>query len=168
MSERLFLALWPPAPVLDELAEALPPAPALRWQPRERWHLTVAFLGDRSAEQALRKLERVGADAEPLMLSGSGAFGPVLWVGVSAGAWLPGLARQARRVYGVDERHFRAHVTLARARDAVGHRELKRAQAGLAGFESSAWLPGELTLVRSTLGPQASYEVIGRKPLNGP
>lgn len=167
MSERLFLAIWPPAPVLDALAAALPRhLEALRWQPRERWHITVAFLGDREPGPALRRFDRLDPPAaDQVRLAGAGMFGPILWVGLETGPWLAALAAQARRTFGVEERRFRAHVTVARSRTSAGQRELPRATAILTGFESSPWVPEALTLVRSTIGPHPSYEVIGRCPL---
>jgi 2'-5' RNA ligase len=166
VSERLFLAIWPPAHVLDALDTALPRhLDALRWQPRQRWHITVAFLGDREPARVMRRFERLDLPAaDQVRLAGAGTFGPVLWVGVETGPWLAGLAAQARRTFGVDERRFRGHVTVARARDRVGQHALNRARTALAGFESPWWLPDSLTLVRSLVGPRPEYEVIGLSP----
>ena len=77
MTERLFLALWPPENVLDEIDRALPRGlTALRWQPRERWHVTVAFLGNREPHKELARLEQLEAiEPEPMHLAGSGAAG---------------------------------------------------------------------------------------------
>ena len=170
MTERLFLALWPPENVLDEIDRALPRGlTALRWQPRERWHVTVAFLGNREPHKELARLEQLEAiEPEPMHLAGSGAFGPVLWIGVQTGPWLAQLATDARRIFHVEERRFRAHVTVARARDSAGRRELLQAQETLSDWASTAGLPEALTLVRSTTGPRPSYEVIGRKGLGVP
>jgi 2'-5' RNA ligase len=169
MGDRLFLALWPPAGVCEELAAALPGRLAsLKWQPPHRWHITLAFLGDRDPEAQLRRLEHFeGGRAESLRLRGAGTFGPVVWVGVETTEWLPRLAVRSKLFFGVDERRFQPHLTVARARSAAARRESHRAVEALQGFVSSAWLPRELTLVRSTLGPQAAYEVMGRRALEG-
>lgn len=166
----MFLALWPPEAVLDEVDRALPrDFTALKWQARERWHITVAFLGDRDSSKEQHRLQEVRVrQLEPMRLSGSGSFGPVLWVGVQTGPWVAELAGDTRRVFKVDERRFRAHVTVARARDAVGRRQLPQAQSALAGFTSQEWRPDALTLVRSTIGPRPTYEVIGRRDFLGP
>lgn len=165
MSQRLFLALWPPPDVVAQLAAALPTQLSeLRWQPSQRWHITVAFLGERSAENELRRLARLEAPfAEPLRLDGAGAFGPVLWVGVKAGDWLPHLAGDCRRLFDAGDRRFRAHLTVARARSTSGQRQLSTARSALSAFVSMPWLPDEVTLVCSRTGPQPTYEVIGRK-----
>src|SRR3954451_4137040 len=91
---RLFVALPVPADVRARLAEATShardhSASALRWAPPERWHLTLAFLGDDVAEDVLPDLERRLARAASrhelgtLRLSGAGRFGGrVVWTGV--------------------------------------------------------------------------------------
>jgi RNA 2',3'-cyclic 3'-phosphodiesterase len=167
VSQRLFLALWPPPEVVGELAAALPThLSELRWQPAARWHITMAFLGDRSADKEARRLARLEPPAaEPVRLAGAGAFGPVLWVGVGAGDWLAELAHACGSSFDATDRRFRAHVTVARARSASGQRQLSAARSHLTSFRSSWWVPDELTLVSSQTGPQPRYEVIGRKLL---
>lgn len=167
MSQRLFLALWPPPEVASELVAALPThLSELRWQPAHRWHITVAFLGERSADKQARRLAGLEPPtAEPVRLEGAGAFGPVLWVGVGASDWLAELARVCGSSFDATDRRFRAHVTVARARSAVGQRQLSAARSSLASFRSTWWVPGDLTLVSSQLGPQPRYEVIGRRLL---
>lgn len=170
MSERLFVAFWPPDEVVAEVAAALPTGfTALRWQPAARWHITVAFLGQRSPEAQLARLDQLRLPAAgPLRLQGSGRFGPVLWIGIDAGEWLSRLAEQVQARFDVPDRRFRAHMTVARARSAVGQREVRSAAQVLAGFVSSPWWPSAVTLVRSRTGPQPSYEVIGRTGLPRP
>ena len=45
---RLFVALFPPEDVLEELAEFLAPRQEvdsdLRWTTRDQWHVTLAFM----------------------------------------------------------------------------------------------------------------------------
>lgn len=165
----MFLALWPPATVVSELADALPQCFAeLRWQSVQRWHITIAFLGERSPDKELRRLDRLDVPrADLVRLEGSGTFGTVLWVGVDGGDWLTQLAHACQTVFDPQDRRFRAHLTVARARSAAGHRQLAGARSALAGFQSTTWLPDQLTLVLSRTGPKPSYEVIGRKPLTG-
>src|SRR6185437_6595477 len=47
---RLFVALTPPQEAIADLERAVTPLrsqwPALRWAPPERWHVTLAFLGE--------------------------------------------------------------------------------------------------------------------------
>src|SRR5579875_3756312 len=93
---RLFVALTPPAAVLDELEAATAPLRAqwrdLRWTSRDAWHVTLAFLGEvdeAAVTPLLPRLERA-AGRHPrlgLALAGAGAFpqaarARVLWSGL--------------------------------------------------------------------------------------
>ena len=90
---RLFVAVWPPAPAIADLATAVAALPldgvAPRWLPDSRWHVTLAFLGevDEATVPRLRTgLGRAALRAAPteLRLAGVGRFGRgVLWVGVA-------------------------------------------------------------------------------------
>lgn len=130
---RLFVALDVPTSTRRTLAEALAPLRArhhtLRWIPPETWHLTLAFLGPTPVARRLRAqiaLQSVAWTSAPfeLLLDGRlGRFGDrVLWAGVaSTGEGLTDLAtsvRDALASAGVltEDRPFRAHLTVARAR----------------------------------------------------
>ena len=167
--DRLFVALWPPDNVVEQVAAAIPrDLTQLRWQPAPRWHVTLAFLGDRSPRKELGRFEALRLPpAEPLHLRGAGTFGPVLWLGVEGG-WLTDLARVVGAAFDVRERRFRGHLTLARARTTPARREETEAARRLSSFTSSPWTPDLLTLVRSTLGPSPAYEVIGRQRFPSP
>src|ERR1700743_2167733 len=80
---RLFSALVPPAPVLDDLAArlaapttALPPE--LRRTPRERWHITLGFFGDDDdpVRRAKWLRRRVGGRQAPALRLGGGGGVP--------------------------------------------------------------------------------------------
>lgn len=168
--ERLFVGLWPSPQAVAHLAAALggtdrPADPALRWQPAQRWHITVAFLGQADPVRAGRRLDRLTLP-EPgeLRLAGSGRFGPIVWVGVEQDGWLPALAESVQRTLRVADGPYRPHLTVARGRgaDAVG--AARRAAPALAGYRGPLWTPGELTLVRSRTGPRPAYEVIAAWP----
>ncbi len=170
MTERLFVAIWPTTEVRDAVQAALAPLPGrypeLRWQSPDRWHITVGFLGDRDPRRELNRFSRLEMPAaHPIQLEGSGRFGPVLWLGVRSGDWLAALAGSVHKVMRSPDRRFRGHVTIARSRSSIGARHVARAVTDLAEFQSPAWVPAEATLVRSNMGPQPSYEVIGRTPL---
>jgi len=172
VTSRLFVAIWPSPQAVAALAGVLEPLSSaysqLRWQPPDRWHITLAFLGDRDEDRTVRRFAGIpAAEVGELHLDGSGMFGPVLWIGVSESGWLARMADQIQRGMHTDERRFRGHLTVARARTAAGRRELSRAAADLAPFRSPRWTPDEVTLVRSTTGPRPSYEVIARTPLTG-
>lgn len=170
-TQRLFLAVWLPAPVVSDLGEALAPlrgaAPDwLRPQPAERWHITVVFLGSCTPVEAERAAaESAAAAAEvvagPLHLAGSGRTSSVLWVQVQGAQWLLPLHRRLARVLLPHDRRerFRPHVTVARAR---GHRVPREQVDALRDYRGPAWMPDELALVRSFTGPSPRYETIAR------
>ena len=176
-----FVALIPPAAVLDELAATVAPVQTartdLRWTPTAQWHLTLAFLGEID-EGVLADLETRLARAArrhppmKLALGGAGRFGDrVLWTRVQAPDGLRALAASvgaaARRVkIAVDDRPYRPHLTLARARPGT---DLRPAVDALRGFAGTAWTADALHLVRSRLGAgpggTAAHEVVETWPL---
>src|SRR5208282_2132205 len=80
---RLFVALTPPAGVLAELEAALAPLrgdwPGLRWAPADRWHVTLAFLGDvdeAKIGELTTRLERAARrhPSQEVLIGAGGAF----------------------------------------------------------------------------------------------
>ncbi len=67
MSQRLFVAVWPPAAASDAVAASVEAVAAqhgsLRWQSAHRWHLTLAFLGEGDADKAIGRLNRLLGEA---------------------------------------------------------------------------------------------------------
>jgi 2'-5' RNA ligase len=171
---RLFVAVLPPPLALAELDAVVSPLRGvgreLRWTGTESWHLTLAFLGEVGEERVPELQERLGRaarrhPAHQLRLAGGGRFGSrALWTGVSGEVRTLGRlaesAQAAGRRMGVpmEERPFRAHLTLARA--ANGTRpDLRPLVAALSGFEGEEWQAGEVCLMRSRLGGgPARYE----------
>ncbi|MFI6951477.1 RNA 2',3'-cyclic phosphodiesterase [Streptomyces sp. NPDC050422] len=161
---RVFIALAPPDPAKEELVRELRPAydthPRMRWNRVEDWHITLAFLGELSAEAVpLLRPALAGvaaAHTSPrLALRGGGDFDDrVLWTGIDGDmAALHALAtavRSAVRGCGIafEERPLRPHLTLARARrgDLSSAAEIA---AGLAGFTGRPWAAERLHLVGS-------------------
>jgi RNA 2',3'-cyclic 3'-phosphodiesterase len=187
---RLFTAVLPPDDVVRELAaevdqlRALPGAEALRWTHRPGWHFTLAFYGevdDDVVPELSERLERAARRTGPfaLALRGGGQFGHgrALWAGVDGEVQVLRLladrAEAAGRKAGVEmgeHRRYKAHLTVARSRDAV---EVRPYLALLEGFTSRTWTVGELALVRSNLprsgvpGEQPRYEAVARWALGG-
>ncbi|MER6343630.1 RNA 2',3'-cyclic phosphodiesterase [Streptomyces sp. NPDC001595] len=187
---RLFAAVLPPDDIAGELAaelaalRKLPGADGLRWTGRPGWHFTLAFYGE--VDDALvpglsARLERAAHRTEPfpLALSGGGQFGRgrALWTGADGDLHTLGLladrAEAAARKAGVpmgEHRRYKAHLTIARSRDAVDVRPYVQA---LHSFTSTGWTVSELALVRSNLpasgvpGEQPRYEAVARWPLGG-
>lgn len=163
---RTFVAVRPPVEAVEHLRAALP-----RWPSApERWHVTLAFLGEVEApDRLVPALTAVCAARPPLALrlAGSGVFGrggPV-WVGVQGDrAGLTDLAvavAAACRREGVDveRRPYRPHLTVGRR----GHPD----PALLAGYAGPQWVAREVELVVSRLGRTVEHRVRERLPLAG-
>ncbi|UNS97598.1 RNA 2',3'-cyclic phosphodiesterase [Streptomyces tubbatahanensis] len=192
---RLFAALWPPAEAVTELARftraltRLPGAGELRWTTPESWHFTLSFYGEVPEEQADElgaRLARVAHRARgpvPLRLAAGGRFGDrALWAGVHQDTDRAALTRLAAATTAAGRRagvlpadahpSFRAHLTLARARNRPTT-DLRPYVAQLEPFAGSSWGARDLLLVRSELptsgvsGAQPRYEPVGRWPLGG-
>ncbi|KAF3466027.1 RNA 2',3'-cyclic phosphodiesterase [Streptomyces sp. Tu 3180] len=185
---RLFAAVLPPEDVVHELAaevallRKLPGADGLRWTGRPGWHFTLAFYGEVDDELVpglTARLERAASRTGPfeLALSGGGQFGHgrALWAGADGDLrtmrLLAERAEAAARKAGVpmeEHRRYKAHLTVARSREAVDTRPYLEA---LHGFRSRTWTVDELVLVRSNLpksgvsGEQPRYEAVARRPL---
>ncbi|MGP4044233.1 RNA 2',3'-cyclic phosphodiesterase [Streptomyces sp. 2A115] len=183
---RLFAAVVPPEDVSAELASVvgglrkLPGADeGLRWTARPGWHFTLAFYGevdDELVPDLSARLERSARRTEPFPLSlrGGGRFGGrALWVGAAGDVLTMRLlaerAEAAGRKAGVsaEQQHhrYRAHLTLARARESA---DLSPYVSLLADFTGRTWTVGELCLIRSRLprsgvpGEQPHYETLTR------
>ena len=127
---RVFFAIWPDdgaSRALDALAQRVARDAQGRATPSERLHLTVAFLGNvpTVAVEPLIALGRTIAGRAPrftLTLDRVGAFrdAGIAWVGASVPPTaLLSLASELKLALGsagfrIDERNFKAHVTLAR------------------------------------------------------
>ncbi|MGY6020475.1 RNA 2',3'-cyclic phosphodiesterase [Streptomyces spinosirectus] len=187
---RLFAAVLPPEDVVRELAaevdrlRELPGAERLRWTGRPGWHFTLAFYGevdDEAVPELSARLERAAHRTGPFALAvrGGGQFGHgrALWAGAEGD--LPALrlladrAEAAARRAGLpmgEHRRYKAHLTLARSRDAVDVRPYLTA---LADFTGPTWTVADLALVRSNLpksgvpGEQPRYEAVTRWKLGG-
>jgi 2'-5' RNA ligase len=184
---RLFVALSPPPGALAELEETVERLragwPQLRWPSPDKWHVTLAFLGEvdesKLAELGVR-LERAAArhDSQRLLISGGGAFpspakARTLIARIeSADGDLTRLVALARSVAAgarragappPDEgRRYRPHLTLARTKQPA---DLGGLVAALGGPHGTPWLAAEIELVESRLGPAPDYRTIGSWPL---
>jgi 2'-5' RNA ligase len=175
----LFVAVLPPLEVVGALAEAVRPlragAPGLRWVPPERWHVTLAFLGevpDRGQEELRTRLARAALRHPPLALrvgAGGRFTDRVLYAAVSvaavsvagvSGAGVSGepvaLRRLAESVcaaarrcgIAVDGRRFRPHLTLARS---PGGTDLRPLAGLLEQHRGPVWAADRVRLMRSAL-----------------
>ena len=185
--KRLFVAAWLPAAVRAEAAEVSERLRAtgadVRWVPPENLHVTLRFLGDVEDDRVdglVGCLSRAFAACEPfgIRLSGLGRFPPrgaprVVWVGMESGkreiASLASITEKALLAEGfldrIEERPFRAHVTLGRPRSSRGVGRLLDLLEELP-FDGRTHLFEEVRLVESRLSPRgAKYHAVARFPV---
>jgi RNA 2',3'-cyclic 3'-phosphodiesterase len=172
-SVRAFFGLPLPAAQRSVLASFIAQcgvmAPQFRWVPVENLHLTLRFVGNVEKRLIESVADRLGAEAHAGFDISLGVLGTfkrgrltrVVWLGVDEGSEpCEGLAARidsACRAAGLagDERPFRPHLTLARARSRDGT-EAPQLPA-LPRIEG--WPACEYVLYRSHLGRQgALYE----------
>ena len=174
MSATLFVALVPPPEAIAALELAVDSLrerrPELGWIPADRWHVTMCFLGRAEPSDELSaRLARVAHrhEAPALQIVGGGRFGDRVLFAKLHGDLRPlatGVTRAAQRAgYQVEERPFRAHLTLARARRTKV--DLRPLAAALAAVEGPAWMARELILLR---GAQPSYQRLDSWTLAAP
>jgi 2'-5' RNA ligase len=179
---RLFVGAYPPpaaAAHLGELVSRLelgrpqPPGNSLRLVATERWHITLAFLGDVPDDRvavASSALQSVHLPNLALRIAGGGRFGrgrfTTVWAGLRGDVdELRALARTARRQLKqsrlpFDAKPFRPHLTLARPGDRLPAGALARDLEALHGYEGPQWTVTDVRLVRSFLGPEPRYETL--------
>jgi RNA 2',3'-cyclic 3'-phosphodiesterase len=175
---RLFVAVWPSAPAVADLASAVSAlhvdGTAPRWLPANRWHVTLAFLDevdDATVPRLRAGLGRRARRAAPteLQLTGAGRFGRgVLWVGVAGDVvslteLATHTAAAARRTgIEVEDRRFHPHLTVARGRPGA---DLGPWAKALASYAGPAWPMDRVSLVRSQLGPKPTYTELESWPI---
>jgi len=181
---RAFVAVVPPADVLDAIETATAPLrrqePALRFVGRQQWHVTLQFLGrvpdDCALGGALRSAVTALAPFQ-VRLGGVGAFpsvarAAVLWIGVSEGSESFGrltaavCGASATLGFAAEDRPFHAHLTVARA-----GRPRRVAETVSAFGEEPVgprWTVDSVVLVASdTRRDGAVYTEVARFPLGG-
>ena len=183
---RLFVGIVPPPEAISHAAGAVDriAPPDMRWIPSERWHLTLAFLGEVDSDlvpeltTALDEVARAHAPIDGLRLAGSGTFPGVLWLGIADGhaevdspvsgrfspeVQLGGLAGAVQRAMpkaGVhlESRPWEPHLTIGRWRPSPRREGAARdAARSLADYAGPAFAVHEIRLVHSITSPEPEY-----------
>ncbi|MES2057845.1 MAG: RNA 2',3'-cyclic phosphodiesterase [Pseudomonadota bacterium] len=177
---RLFVALRPPLPIRDAMADLMDGVPEARWQDDEQLHLTLRYIGEvdrRTAEDVADALSRIHAPAIDVRLTGVGQFDRkgrthTLWAGVTPAEPLAALHQKVdhaliRFGLAAEERAYLPHVTLARLPVAAGAApEIGHWLEEHSALASEPFRLEHLMLFESHLGPGgARYEAIARWPL---
>lgn len=186
--QRAFVAIRMPPAVCSALRSAQERlrrvGAKVGWTAPDDFHLTLWFIGDMSAEQRAPlcgALDEIAARTErfEFEVAGAGFFGPpraprILWAGVpSEPPPLAALAEEVRNWgrsagWAVEERPFRAHITLGRVRDPAGADALTAAIGSLSSTVFGRVAVDRLTLMASSLAPQgARYAIVHESLLKG-
>jgi RNA 2',3'-cyclic 3'-phosphodiesterase len=166
---RLFIAVWPPADLLDALAALpRPERPGVRWTTRDQGHVTLRFLGEVPEAEPVVDALRAGLAGVP---AGEVVLGPaaealsrhIVAVPVAGLEAVGSAVIAATAPFGKppEGRPFHGHITLAR---------VKRGSARALGGAplDGRWTVREVDLVRSTLHPHgARYDTVATIPLQG-
>ena len=165
---RLFAAIVPPTTGLRPHADALGALDLSQARPAavERWHVTVAFYGERGGSARLERRLAAAAARTPLLrlaLVGAGTFGrSLLWAGLDGD--ITPLKALMRAAADADAGPARPHVTLARGRTRTA--DLRPLARALVDVRGPMWTAQELVLFRSTLGPRARHDPMARWPFD--
>lgn len=153
----------------------------VRWEPADKLHVTVRFLGDSSPDRLTllkESLSLVAADHSPfdLVIDSLGAFPSlrqprVIWAGAfrtevigSIGSEVEQRCREAG--WQPENREFHPHITLARVRERDDVRSLTNAVERI-NFDPILVRTSELVLMRSVLLPGGSqYNALASFPFN--
>lgn len=124
---RLFVALTPPRAMRDALLALAHGGPeAMRWEPDERLHVTLRFIGEvdrRGMEAAIDALSTIVAAPARIGIGGVGRFdhgrSGALWARVAPGEDCARLHAKAERAltlagFAPEKRAYVPHVTLGR------------------------------------------------------
>lgn len=185
---RLFVALHPPPAALAELEAAVVPLrddwSGLRWTGPDRWHVTLAFLGEVAQDKfdgLSVRLARAAGRHQPLQLriGAGGAFPsqkrarvlisriegdqPAVEALAALAASVAAGARRAGAPPPDEGRKFRPHLTLARCRQPT---DVGAIVGALGGFSGAAWSAAEVHLIMSHAGPKPWYETLESWPLH--
>src|SRR5579875_907878 len=171
---RLFVGLA----IADEVKQALERVTlrlrvkddGLRWSVPEQWHVTLVFLGDvddAPRGKLVRELAGVRLPALKLAIEGLGVFerAGILHAQVEVTPELQGLYEAVAEAVGragiaVEERPYRAHVTLARSRNREGRKTIERLRRSSALRLNERWEAREFLLYESRLSPKGSTYVV--------
>ena len=180
---RLFTGIALPKDVIGNLTrvmEHLRSTAHARWSPPYNLHITTKFIGEWPEERLdeVRSVLQSLPAMEPFDVSVRG-FGwlpnphhpRILFVGVHAPETLRTLARETENALtklgiAAEDRPFKAHMTVARIKDAVPLDGLKRAIAGLHSDDFGSFTADRFHLYLSTPGPASSiYTQLAEFPL---
>lgn len=176
MMIRTFIALEIPGEALDAVKDfrdkVLGLIQNIRWEPIEKQHITLKFLGDTKesiVDQICEEINKVICNTNKLELSFSrfgvfkrGRDPRILWIGIDSNNQLKQFAADlensvAKYGFAKEEREFKPHITLLRFRgheDADNILRLTRTELPEINF-----IPEKVVFMKSELKPGGSIYV---------
>lgn len=172
---RAFLAITLPDEIKARLSEMVqrlaPSATDVKWYDKNRFHLTLAYLGETSpailphvtlaAERVCTTLKAFTCRAYGLGFFGTKRNPQTVWVGVDPAPALielnEGLWRELKKFgYETDDPDFRPHVTLGRCRESARNLALIEAMNAEEEVSFGTWTVSHVTLYESRLSPRGA------------
>ena len=143
----------------------------LRWSTPDQWHVTLVFLGEVDDEARARLVRELAEVRQPVLTLQMGRLGVferagILHADVEVSPELlrlyEAVAAAVRRVrLEVEDRPYRAHITLARARNKDGRKTIGRLRHWAEQQRLSVrWKATEFLLYESQLSPGGSKYVV--------
>jgi 2'-5' RNA ligase len=160
---RLFIAVWPPERVVEELtALRRKDQRGVRFVPPDNWHLTLRFLGEADADEVAEALDRATLPATTVTL------GPAVDVLAERALVVPAaglddlaavVAEHTAHLGEPPRKRFTGHLTIARVKP---HAAIPTTLGSMIHAEFDVH---EIALVQSRLEPEgARYSTIGTWP----
>jgi len=180
---RLFLAIDFPKETKEELESLIGRLslkyPQVRWEKRERIHLTLKFLGGVEEErirEILEGIKKVTAGIKPFWLQPEklGYFlrqSLIVWLGVKVQKGLTQIAdnlenEMAKLGFSKEKRAFSPHITIGRAKRVAPRKKWQRIAQEIKNFPTpsfSKFKVKEIILMKSQLTPKGSiYSVVDK------
>ncbi len=143
----------------------------LRWSTPDQWHVTLVFLGELADEargRLVRELAELRLPPVSLRMDGLGVFerAGILYAQVEVTPELLRIyeavaAAVTRAGLEVEDRPYRAHVTLARSRNRDGKKTIERLRrSSVQQRLNERWDAAEFLLYESKLSPKGSAYVV--------
>lgn len=133
MTHRLFIAIRPPAAVIDLLIDTMESLENARWQSEEQLHLTLRYVGEverAQAEDLAQSLANIAFAPFEITINGVGHFetkglAKAIWARVEPSRELSALQKSVERACQIagltaETRKFVPHITLARLNSSPG------------------------------------------------
>ena len=189
MKTRLFIAIDFPEKAKEEIAglinELRDKYPQIRWEKKEKLHLTLKFLGgvevklktqNSKLQEIIKGVKKAVQDVKPFWFQPSnlGYFlrqNLIVWLGVKAQEGLFQISKNLEREmaklgFAKEKRGFSPHITIGRAKRVTPRKKWERIAQEVRNFPTppfSKFKVRQIVLMKSKLTPRGSiYSVVDK------